>query len=291
MLLDSSLGNAGIIKTWWLGIRLRFQISSLKRISAFRAFLYRYGNMALRIINKLTLKRKKTILGGGRFIAITGLDGSGKTSIIEHIHSVLSKDFTVKKIHIGRPPATIITLSVRLALTIRKKIKSKKDILSNNQKKNTTLEKTSLLAALRYAALAYERNALARKAYKNACKGEIIISDRYPSVSHGKMDSPRISAKNTSPTVKWLARIEQHYYKMMPKPDFLLELYVPVEVAIKRNQERLKEDKETDEEIKERYKDNSNLKYKALKHLKLNNDQPFENACINLLEIVWEKLR
>ena len=52
-------------------------------------------------------------------------------------------------------------------------------------------------------------------------------------------------------------------------------------------EERLKEDKETDDEIRERYVDNSNLIYKALEHSKINNDQPYEMACINLLEIVW----
>jgi thymidylate kinase len=71
------------------------------------------------------------------------------------------------------------------------------------------------------------------------------------------IDGPRID-----PTTKrgvggclwrWLSRVETHYYGTVLRPDITLRLAVPVEVALRRNRQRVKADKESDEYLVQRH--------------------------------------
>jgi len=287
--LDRLMSQAGVFKTWWLGMMLRRKLRGLRRYSNIHAFAIRYGLMLCRVLNKLFWHRKKTLLGGGRFVAITGLDGSGKSSIIKAVSNTISSHFTVRQVHFGRPPATLLTLPVRLVLFIRRWLPLG-SVESDLHYQNST-ERTGIVTAARYAVLAYERKQLMINIFKHVCNGEIVISDRYPSSTVGKMDSPRILIEGGSVAVRWLGNFERNCYQLTACPDLLIELYVPVAVAIKRNNDRVKSDKETESELLERYENNSNLDYRVVRHVRVNNDQPFEKAKMQIMELVWQTLK
>ena len=280
--LDSRLEQSELVDTWLMGRQLRKVLRPFRIYPSYTAFCSRYSIIVRRLLNKLVSKRKKHLVGGGRFVAITGLDGSGKSSIIDTITSYLARDFTVLKVHLGRPPTTIQTLPVRLGLAVRKKIqKSGTSFAARGENSG------SLIFAIRYASLAYERMKLSHKILMRINRGEIVISDRFPSQSFGKMDSPRIDLNSNKLVIRKLARFERNCYKAILRPDLLIELQVPLDVAIERNQERDKSDKETPDEIKQRYRDNFGLKYDVRNHLVFKNDIPKDEAESKIMKLIW----
>ena len=282
--LDTSL-NAGRIRSWYLGWKLRRFLKPYRRMTSTDAFFHRYTNFIQRLINRYWFKHKKKLTNGGRFIAITGLDGSGKTTLIREISKILKKDFTVKTVHLGKPPPTILTILSRVLIGLRHRLKrsSRRDLIQQNEN-----NKTGLLAAIRYLALAYERNKLSKKIFRSLCVGQIVISDRYPSTSLGKMDSPKIQSNNQF--IYYLSKLERKYYRTILKPDLLIQIYVPFDVAAKRNENRLKIDKETQNELRDRYQINQDLKYDVDNIKKFENSNCLTSSTQSVLKEVWKVL-
>ena len=207
--LDRSM-DSRIIKCWWLGWRLRQALKPYRRMSAQKAIIRRYTNFLLRLINRYWFKRKKTLTGGGRFIAITGLDGSGKSTIIKQLSQNLKKDFCVRSVHLGKPDPTALTIPVRIILKIKSIIFGQNQGTAHNFQNDDSI---GFIQALRFAVLAYERMVLSGKIFKHICNGEVVISDRYPSQSLGKMDSPRIGHNSSNRLIRYLSEFEKNATK------------------------------------------------------------------------------
>ena len=112
----------------------------------------------------------------------------------------------------------------------------------------------SLLQALGYVILAYDRKKASIRAHKIKEKGYIVICDRYPGIMNGKMDSPKIPHISTSGCVyKYLHKKENQLYNSIKAAEIIFHLSVPLEVSIQRNNQREKFGKETDSEIRDRY--------------------------------------
>ncbi|MEX0313325.1 MAG: hypothetical protein AB3N18_04045, partial [Allomuricauda sp.] len=234
--------------------------------------------------NKLVGKETKTLPVLGRFVVITGLDGAGKSTLVNHLFSLYSRKFTVQKVHLGRPPVTLLTWPIRFILLVRAILRKSK---KSDSSATGSIEDMSPIAALRYLALAYERNRLGNKILCWIARGHIVFSDRYPSNCFGKMDSPRICQNSSSAFVRWLAAIEVQLYATIPAPDLLVEVVVSYETAVKRNAERKKHNKESDQDLFLRYSNNANLTYAAKKCIKFENDMPLKEAVHILFNIVW----
>jgi len=247
----------------------------------------RIFQLSKRIVNKLFLKKKKSIEGS--LIAIVGLDGSGKTTSVDMIHKWLSKDFNAKTFHFGRPPPTLITLPLRMALFARKKLGKAKPVGSlGNTSKELNL---GTIGKVRYVALAYERSVLIKKAHQYSLKGGVSILDRYPSICVGLMDSPRIPADKLSSTFSSLLyKIESTLYKSMPIADLLFKFDVDVENALIRNRNRIKKGKETDEEIMMRFKLNNELEYRVQSSIKIDANNQIEQVHQLLRKYTWKHI-
>ncbi|MBU1916972.1 hypothetical protein KKF63_02535, partial [bacterium] len=115
-------------------------------------------------------------------------------------------------------------------------------------------------------------------------------SDRYPSHTHGAMDSPRIGS---SP--KWIkgfilekmASREKFIYDSMPKADLLIQLTIDVEVAVQRNRDRIKAGNETEEYIRIRHKENTNLCYPYHHCYTVSTNGALESILDEVRAIVW----
>ena len=249
------------IKVWHRGVGVIERISQLNT----------------RILNKLFFHRKKMV--NGSVIAIVGLDGSGKSSAVEMLSKWLSKEFTIKIFHFGRPPATLLTYPIRIMLWVRRVVFLK---LASGSLVDSSNNKLSLISKIRYLALAYERVVLMRNAHKFSLNGGIAILDRYPSNNIGKMDSQRIDP-NT-----FIGGLESMLYESMKVADMLLKFNVDVEEAVRRNSSRIKKDKETDEEIRIRFKINDKLQYSSMIEHEIDAMQPKDALHKHLKVLVWE---
>ena len=86
----------------------------------------------------------------------------------------------------------------------------------------------------------------------------------------GTIDGPRIASSKSK--IKGFFKIlENKLYHTIPTPDLLLSLDVDLQTAIARNNERLKQGKETPEEIKERFEQYKSIKIKTKKMITIDN--------------------
>ena len=274
-----------------LGMFLRHRIRHMRRISVASTFIQRYRQIFYRLINKLLLRQKKRLVNGGVFIAITGLDGSGKSTLVNELQKWLAQDLEVKTIHIGRPNSRIITLPINLLLLVWKKLRQTPHDQPSRANTESANKTSTFLQAARYYTLALDRYRVVLAGRKHVDRGCIVIADRYPSLSIGKMDSPRIVATETSSRLLHkLAEKERDLYKKMGSVDLLLRLSVPVEVAIERNRNRVKENKESDNEIRQRYEINQSLDYGQNNLVEFDTDCDYAICIRQVKSLIWKTL-
>jgi thymidylate kinase len=241
-----------------LGLGLRRKIACFRRLGVTRTFLARYHILGRRALNKSFMKRKKSLAAGGALVALTGLDGSGKSTHSSELQRWLGRHFNVRALHVGRPKPCVETMLFRGALAIKRCLGCDSTTLVSGSGRQGPL------FALRYLVLAYERFQALKMASRLRANGEIVLCDRYPSLSLGKMDSPRIVQRSdNSPWVNLVGQVEHRLYRAMPVPDVIFNLKVPLDSALERNRQRQKKDKESDAELRQRYIENSNLNYEA----------------------------
>jgi thymidylate kinase len=255
--------NLSFVSKVILGLRLRWNISCFRRFGVTQGFLARYQILGRRALNKGFMRRKKSLAAGGALVALTGLDGSGKSTHSRELYHWVGRHFNARTLHVGRPKPCMETILFRAALGIKGYLASESSAFVSNSGKQGSLY------ALRYLVLAYERFRTLKEANRLRAKGDIVLCDRYPSLNLGKMDSPRIVQRpDNSPLVNLMAQAEHRLYRAMPLPDAIFNLKVPLESALVRNRERQKKDKESDAELRQRYLENSDLNY-ATRHFEV----------------------
>jgi thymidylate kinase len=280
--LDMDAGISGYRKA-----RMKTRtIREFRRFGPAEAFLMSVRNMGIRVLYKVFRVRKKP--DRGLVLAVSGVDGSGKSSMVDELRKWLSRDLDVEVLHLGKPSPVPLTFLLRPLLFLYRAMRGKLRE-GDDDAPGTFKQKNGLAWSLRYLALAYERYSLARRARKLAGKGRIVICDRYPTISPGKMDSPRI-APGGSGLVERMRQYELRLYRDIPKADGLIFLDVSLEEAIRRNRERVKKDKETDHEITSRHQDNQGLSFSARQVFLVDADRAYAGVLDSLKSIAWRCL-
>jgi thymidylate kinase len=240
-----------------------------------------------RVTNKLLLKQKKKLHSAGTLIVVAGLDATGKTTITTELKKWLGKNFTVSLIHFGKPPSSVLTYPINLAIKVMKKKSS--DTILRSSIKNEKSQK-SLLYIIRQVVLAYDRYRLIRRYWQKTSNGEIVLCDRYKSENYGVMDSRRLLPQNYTGFKKRLAQFENRLYEHMPKPDIIFYLTVPVEVAVERNEKRIKDGKESEEFMRIRHAENQNLTYQAKVFSKIDTNREYQEVIQDIKSKIWDIL-
>ena len=254
-------------------LRYRFYSLSFRRTKSFLA----------RLFNKVFLKRRKLLPKRGLTIAISGVDGSGKTTMLEELDKVFGKFLTIERFHLGRPQGRFIEFIWRSL---------------GNKSENSTMPGTSDIRtlssvgrAINGAILALLRFRKARYVVNKARKGGLILTDRWPTNELGKMDGPRIIiGKNSGRLLHLCKQIELWAYTNMPQADICYFFIVPMKVASERNRNRKKENKETDEQISARFLGNLDFKPLAKKTIRFDNSGDFELKREELINSVWKEI-
>ena len=139
--------------------------------------------------------------------------------------------------------------------------------------------------------LAFLRLRKASIAVKKAREGNMVLVDRWPTNSHGKMDGPKImNYKTRNSLVSFLASIEQSIYQKIPEADLCFYLEVDIDDALKRNHERVKEGKESDEEIVMRHQNNHDIIPICKKLIKFSNTGPYKEMLPLLAYDIWREI-
>ena len=278
-------GKGSFIKRISLGLQLRKNIKTLRRLSALRTLWARYYQVIYRALNKAFMKEKKSLARGGRLIAVTGLDGSGKSTVNHELLQWLDPLLNVRLYHVGRPGPVCETLMLRALL------KTKNSFNSSPQKDTTPrIHKRNIMFAIRYLVLAYERFRLLRTADKLRTRGYFVFCDRYPSLNFGVMDSPRIGQVEGKYLYNLFGRWEKKLYEAMPIPDAIYNLKIPFELALERNRARIKGRKETDAQMRKRYSNYSDLQYRAGYYEVIDASRDLPVMLKDMRAKIWERI-
>jgi thymidylate kinase len=281
-----------LLKRIILARRVRSCLRSYARYSQLQAVLYVNYRFLKAVCRRFILKeRNKIPASGGLMIAIVGPEASGKSTIAAEVSQWLGKDFLAYSIHVGKPPSSFISFIPNLFLPFLRKVLPQSrtsEIESRNKRR------TSLLTVIRCVMIAFDRRRLILRAYRQVSRGAMVICDRYPSCTIGAMDSPRLnldqSSNNGFSLKKMLSEIERKMYKTIPSPDIVLKLTVPVDIAVRRNRERIKEGKETEEYVRRRYDEAQKMVFEKAHVYKLNTNQSIEATILSIKKIIWSYL-
>ena len=220
-------------------------------------------------------------------VAICGLDGSGKSSLVSALQINFSENFSTKVLHLGRPTSTIFTFffnSLVLMYSFVKRVK----VTQARMNLVTPSKNISLIYAIRSVLLAYDRKSLSDKAHNLSRNGYIVICDRYPGLEIGKMDSPRIPAiESRGLLYQFCYNLEQKLYSSIKQAKFVFQLSVPLEVAIHRNNLRNKFGKETEDELRERFTVNSEAKFLGENYHIIDASASFDTVRKEVADKLW----
>jgi len=274
-------------KKYSMGKRLKDKLAKYNSLTFTQEIVNNLTQFSYRVINKIFLKEKKKLHSSGAMIVVAGLDATGKSTITKELKKWLGKNFTLSLIHFGKPPSTLITFVFNILIKLARKSSNNQVLKSSIKNENS---QKSFFYLIRQVILAYDRYQLAKKYWNKTSLGEIVLCDRYKSENFGVMDSKRLNAKNYTGIKKKLAEFENRLYDNIPQPDILFYLIVPVEEAVIRNKERIKEGKESEEFIRVRHKENKNLFYKAKIKYITDTNREYERVIKEIKARIWRAI-
>ena len=274
------------IEKYFTGKRVVTRLKNYRYISSFKESYKNISQLLYRISNRLFFKRKKR-LSTGVIIAITGLDATGKSTVTNDLKKWLGKNFTTHLTHFGKPTSSILTYPFNLLIKILRREASSSSSMKSSIQKNGA---KSLPYIIRQLILAYDRYRVAKRYWDMASAGDIVIFDRYKSENCGVMDSHRLDTKYYSGLKLRLVELENNLYKKIPKPNIIFYLTVPLDIAVERNEKRIKEGKESREFIKIRHKLNQNLIYNADHIYTIDTNKPYQDEIKEIKSKIWRIL-
>jgi thymidylate kinase len=178
-------------------------------------------------------------------IAIIGTDGSGKSTVSEHMLKWISGYGPAAAVHLGKQSGNVGRALAELPLVgrgIDRLLRRKAETVNDRLKKDL---QPTLAPALVITAFTLRRKRRFKRMLALRQKGLIIVTDRFPQVQiPGAYDGPGFpDTPQGSPLVLALARHERATFEWMAtyKPDLVLRLNVDLDTACARKPDHRRE--------------------------------------------------
>ncbi len=177
--------------------------------------------------------------GGGCIVAVLGVDGSGKSTVVRSLRSWLGAELDVLPVYFGtgdgRPSLLLLPFKLLVPL-VRRLFPSKPKGASHGRiSERPPGFLYSVLLSAWAALVAAEKRTKLHRAQRAASRGMIVVTDRYPQDQDAEYnDGPLLHRTRWSPG--WLRRYEARAYAMAARmpPDLVLKLDVTPETAARR---------------------------------------------------------
>ena len=168
-------------------------------------------------------------------IAVIGSDGSGKSTVCDHLLTYLENYGPAVRVHLGKQAGNVGRAAAQLPLIgnmIGKKIEQ------DTKKVRSKKGRMKMLPSLVISFFVVRRLLRFRRMLAFRKQGFIVLSDRFPQAQiPGAYDGPAFPEnKKSNSFIKWLARREKKAFQWMAyhKPDLVIKLNVDLEVACAR---------------------------------------------------------
>ncbi len=171
----------------------------------------------------------------GLMIAIIGGDAAGKSTVIEGVYSWLAPIFPLKKVHMGHPPKSwmsIVVLGLIEGATLLGLCPP------NWVEHGEETEFPGYAWLIRRVCIAHDRLQAYITARRFALRGDLVLLDRYPWPGLW-IDGPQCARMSerfnrTNRFMRWSARLEQGYYSKIGIPDLMIALRLEPDIAVQR---------------------------------------------------------
>ncbi|QHA89924.1 thymidylate kinase [Serratia rhizosphaerae] len=168
-------------------------------------------------------------------IAVIGSDGSGKSTVCEHLIDYVKTYGPAVRVHLGKQAGNVGRAASKLPLLGRSVGKA---IESNTKKVKTTKSRLGLLPSVVIIAFVVRRLLRFRRMLAFRRQGFIVLTDRFPQAQiPGAYDGTVFPVNvDGNRIVQWLAEQERKAFQWMAgnKPDLVLKLNVSLKVACAR---------------------------------------------------------
>jgi thymidylate kinase len=301
--LDALTVPASVVRRVVVGRRVRAALRPYARRGRARAWLAEVGAFTDRAVARSRGSRKRlSPAAGGAVIAFVGPEATGKSTLLADAEGWLGAHFTVRRVHAGKPPSTLLTAvpnlllpALRLLLPEQRSTRVTAGLTSGLEEPvaaSRAGREFPLLFGIRSVLLAYDRRALLTRAHASAANGAIVLSDRYPSVERGAVDGAQLGHGRTpaheGAVRRGLAALEARLYRGIPPPDLVVYLTAPLEVALERNRRRGKLEPES--YVLSRHPRSSNLEFERTTVHRLATDRAFDDVVSELRRVIWSSL-
>lgn len=183
--------------------------------------------------------RRKRPAAGGRVVAVIGIDGAGKSTVVDALVETYAWRVNVATLYLGSARPGIATAATQAATRIARRASSwlGRRLDERNPLTRAAGAVTDVAFGVRALAEATERARRVRLGRRLAADGWLVVFDRYPMpnlrVGERRMDASRLPA--TERGAGWvsgrLARRERAIYRGIPEPELVIALRLDAETA------------------------------------------------------------
>jgi thymidylate kinase len=220
--------------------------------------------------------------------------GTGKSTLSLASARILGHHFDVRAVHVGKPPATFVSLLPRLILPLARRILPGHRSSARAEREQKQNVPPSLLNTLWLTVLAHDRRALLSRCWRYAAAGSIVIADRYPSATPRAVDSSRFDdealARCGRGPKQWLMRRERALYTGLPQPTLVIRLTAPIETSLRRDAVRIKKEGPDPAAVKRRRKIEMETEFPNSRVISVDTDQPLEDTVKAVMQALWSSV-
>jgi thymidylate kinase len=245
------------------------------------------GGIQRRVFRSST---KKRLASGGLMIAIVGGDGSGKTTAVNGLFECLSKEFKIKKIHMGKPPWSFTTSIIRGILKIGRSLGLYQFVREGSRQTLNTFSPSfpGYPWLIREVCTARDRYLIYKLGRRFATNGGLVLCDRFPIALIKIMDGPQVERVTrgikTNKIILLLASLEEKYYKQIMLPDLLITLRVDPEISVQRKTD------ETADSVRSRAGEVWNVDWSKTPAHIVDAGKTKEEVLSDLMTLIWSNL-
>jgi hypothetical protein len=295
--LGALLGQWNYLEIYSIGRKFRDYAGEFRIHGRLTAFCLNIGRIGARVFYKWTRqshRTRKSIIHGGLVVAIVGSDASGKTTIVKSTATWFARNFKTRCFHVGKPPSTFLSFIPNVFLPAARNLlpESRSSMVTRSTRDSNQLSSLNfLIFSVRSLLVAYDRRAVAKKAFSLASDGYVIICDRYPARDYGGMDGPKIracgSALIDSKVGGFFADIEERVYSSLPSPNLIVRLKVPLDIAIQRDLMREVRLRDSEQWIRLRHKIMSETKFFSESQLVVDTTKDIADSAALVNSEIW----